>query len=253
MTTEKRLRWVPLEANPDIFNSWAASMGLDTDKLAYHDIYGTDDDLLQFIPQPVQAVLLLFPNYHKTIDSFRSELDSQSAEQTQPQAHVDAASPSSTEPPLIWFKQTIGNACGTIGLLHSVTSSGPYARDCLKPDSPYQKLIAEVTSLPPIERAKYLETFEPLHSTHATAAQGGQTSAPQADDDAPLHFVCFVRHNKSLFELDGNFRGPLDHKVAVETQEDLLKVAVQWIQKNLMQRYPESHEFNMIALAPVQS
>ncbi|KAE8260878.1 hypothetical protein A4X13_0g64 [Tilletia indica] len=242
------IKWVPLEANPDIFNSWASNMGLDTHKLAYHDIFGLDDELLQMVPQPVEAVLLLFP-INQAIASFRREQDQGKQEQTQPEPETESGN---KEESLLWFKQTIGNACGTIGLLHSISSSTK-ARSLIKSSSALEELLKDVRPLPPIERASYLESFQQLQTTHASAAQGGQTSAPAAEDPVDLHFVCFVRHNGSLVELDGDRKGPVDHGVALESQEDLLSKAVKWIQENYMSRAPESINFNLIALAPAEA
>ncbi|KAL9941089.1 hypothetical protein V8E36_000577 [Tilletia maclaganii] len=248
LSPRKSIRWVPLEANPDIFNSWASNMGLDTDGIAYHDIYGTDEALLQMVPQPVEAVLLLFP-ITQAIGEFRREQDQGKQEQTDPEAEVDAGKSGDASAPLLWFKQTIGNACGTIGLLHSISSSAK-ARALIKPDSALEKLLTDVRTKAPAERAQHIESSEALQTTHASAAQGGQTSAPAADDPIDLHFVCFVRHHGRLIELDGDRKGPVDHGVAVDTQEELLPKAVKWIQENYMARAPESLNFNLIALAP---
>ena len=44
-------------------------MGVKTDKFEFIDIYGIDAELLQLVPKPVLAVLLLFP-VHKNVNFF---------------------------------------------------------------------------------------------------------------------------------------------------------------------------------------
>lgn len=216
-----RLRWVPLESNPELYSSWSSSMGLDTSKYAFVDIYGLDDDLLAMVPQPVEAVLLLFP-VTKEYEQKRKEEDSRMESFVGPEKQGD----------MIWFKQTIGNACGTIGLLHSIANSS--ARDTLAESSPFATLLKEALPLNAIDRAAYLQTSKSLAQAHTSAAIGGQTAAPPAEDSSEHHFVSFVRNPKSqtLVELDGRRKGPKDRGVKVPSQEDLLKVATQWIADN---------------------
>lgn len=49
--------------SPDLYTSWSKSMGLDTSQYQFTDIYGLDEDLLAFVPQPVKAVSYLEPLY----------------------------------------------------------------------------------------------------------------------------------------------------------------------------------------------
>ncbi|UZJ57349.1 hypothetical protein CBS101457_006669 [Exobasidium rhododendri] len=234
------LRWVPLESNPELYSSWSSSMGLDTSKYAFVDIYGLDDELLSMVPQPVEAVLCLFP-VTKEYEEKRLEEDSRQEPFLGPEKEGD----------LIWFKQTIGNACGTIGLLHSICNTS--ARDTLTQSSPLAVLLREALSLNATDRAAYLQTSKSLSQAHTTAAASGQTAAPSADDSVDLHFVSFIRDPKSqqLFELDGRRRGPVNRNVHIPKQEDLLKIATQWVADNYMSLNPDEVNYNLIALASV--
>lgn len=85
--------------------------------LAFHDVYSLDDPaLLAFVPRPVQALLLVFP-VSKTYEKAREEEDASLAD-------YSGSGPSEE---VIWFKQTIRNACGMMGLLHSVCNGGARA------------------------------------------------------------------------------------------------------------------------------
>lgn len=84
--------WVPLEASPELFTRWCAQLGLDASKYSFHDVYGVDPDLLAIVPQPVQAVLLLFP-LTPAAETRRKAED----------AHAGADSLGN----MLWFKQTV--------------------------------------------------------------------------------------------------------------------------------------------------
>lgn len=82
--------------------------------LAFHDVYSLDDpSLLAFVPRPVAALLLVFP-VSKTYETTREAEDS---------SLKDYAG-SGAEEEVLWFRQTIGNACGMMGLLHSACNGG---------------------------------------------------------------------------------------------------------------------------------
>lgn len=76
------------------------------------DVYSlTEPDLLGFVPRPALALLLVFPvspsyeEHRRKEDAERGDHD-KCGEQEDP----------------VWFKQTIRNACGMIGVLHAVSN-----------------------------------------------------------------------------------------------------------------------------------
>ena len=82
--------------------------------VGFHDVYSIDDpDLLAFVPRPAYALLLVFP-VSNTYEKFRQSEDQERKE-------YEGSGPGEE---VMWFKQTIRNACGLMGLLHGV-SNGP--------------------------------------------------------------------------------------------------------------------------------
>lgn len=80
--------------------------------LSFHDVFSIDDpDLLAFVPRPANALLLVFP-VSESYEKYRLEEDSK-----RPVYEGKGA-----EEPVIWYRQTIGNACGLMGLLHAVSN-----------------------------------------------------------------------------------------------------------------------------------
>lgn len=72
---------------------------------------GFDPELLAMIPRPVQAMIFLFP-ITEAYEKFKDEEE----------AHLLKCE-QSISPDVVFFKQTISNACGMMALLHSVASS----------------------------------------------------------------------------------------------------------------------------------
>jgi ubiquitin carboxyl-terminal hydrolase L3 len=92
-------------------NSLIHKLGLSS-KLGFQDVFSIDDpDLLAFVPRPAYALLLIFPvseayeKFRRAEDASKQEYDGSGAGE-----------------PVVWYKQTIGNACGLIGLLHGVSN-----------------------------------------------------------------------------------------------------------------------------------
>lgn len=166
--------------------------------LQFHDVYSlTEPSLLAFLPRPALALLLVFP-VTETYEAFRRKEDASREDYTA----------SGAGEKVVWFKQTIRNACGLIGLLHAVTNGG--AREQIVPGSDLDRLLQEAIPLGPEKRADLLYNSRALEAAHATAASKGDTSAPDAEANVDLHFVAFVKDQEGeLWELDGRRKGPL--------------------------------------------
>lgn len=132
-----RVAFIPLEANPQLMSDLLHKLGLSAE-LGVHDVYSLHDaDMLGFVPRPALALLLVFP-VSAAYESYRLAEDA-----TMP----EYAGKGDGEP-VVWFRQTIRNACGLMGLLHA-TANGPareFVRECLPACLPACLLV----SFPPL-------------------------------------------------------------------------------------------------------
>ncbi|KAJ9125551.1 hypothetical protein QFC22_000513 [Naganishia vaughanmartiniae] len=204
-------KWVPLEAAPEIFNAaspfhllprriiadtstitlslvqWSEPLGLPK-TLKFDDLFSLDPEFLQFTPQPVFAVLLLFP--------CRGKLDEERKKEEETGEGEWKGSEDESKK-IWWIKQTIGNACGSIGLLHSLLNlprdpSSPYA---LAQDSPLAKFYQETKDLSGVDKAKALDAATFFEEAHKRVAETGQSTVPRTAeelDQVDLHFISFV-------------------------------------------------------------
>lgn len=228
-------RWIPLESNPEVLNKWSSQAGLVPSVAEFGDVYGLDEELLALVPQPVKAVVLLFPVSAET-EAKREEEDEK----------IEKGGQHAIEPEVLWIKQTISNACGTIGLLHALANANvPFM-----PDSPLAKFVGECRKITPYERAKLLETTSLFADIHAEAATAGQTEVPD-DLDTDLHFTCFVESAHSegtvsrVIELDGRRKGPVDRGQCTNLLNDAARIV-----KDVYLTEGAGMNFNMMYLGP---
>jgi ubiquitin carboxyl-terminal hydrolase L3 len=230
------------ENNPEVMSQLALQLG-SSPTLSFHDVYSFDDpDLLSFIPRPAYALLAVIP----MTDAWRML-------RTTEDGAKEEYSGSGNEEPVVWFKQTIKNACGLIGLLHCVCN-GPVA-DMIIPGSDLDRLLKDSIPLKPADRANLLYESNALESAHESAAVRGDTGAPDAEVRLGLHFVAFVKgRDGHLWELDGGRKGPLDRGLMVEGDDALSESALELGLKSIVKMEQEAGggdlRFSCIALAP---
>ncbi|KAM7213598.1 cysteine proteinase [Rhypophila decipiens] len=229
--------FIPLEANPELMTSLIHNLGV-SPALSIHDVYSlTDPVLLSFIPRPALGVLLVFP-VSATYESHRLSEDSL----------LEPYTGQGPDEPVLWFKQTIRNACGLMGLLHA-SANGP-ARNFVEEGSDLDKLLKKAVDLGPVERSKLLEQDSSLAKAHKEAATQGATGPPQATDDVDLHYVCFVKtEDGTLWELDGRRKGPLKRGSLGKEEDVLSPNALSLGPLKFLEREGEDLRFSCVALA----
>lgn len=226
-------KWFPLESNPQLINNYISKLGFDTSLYEFCDVFSTDDWAIDMIPQPVAAVIMLYPLSKKQEESRKDDViaDAKVLED-------------------VWFiQQRIGNACGTIGLLHSLLNA-PEPLTSFQPGSWLETFQQDChKSMPPVQKAERLEADDKVAKLHdqATSSDENQTSRGNLSDQLDTHFIALVCNNNQLYELDGRKQGPVLH--GPTTQATLLKDACQVVKK-FMARDPDEMRFTILALAP---
>lgn len=144
-------QWIPLESNPEVLTKFGRALGL-PESVSFEDVWSLD--LLDMVPAPRHAVLLLFP----ITDRLQGAGEHSSGNQSTTTDSLGTP---------FFCKQTIPNACGTIALLHAAINS-PISLD----DGSFLNLFLERTKdLSPDERAAALQSDSTLDAVHEQFAQ----------------------------------------------------------------------------------
>lgn len=110
--------------------------------------------------------------------------------------------------------------------------------DLAEPGSDLAKLIRDAIPLAPTQRAELLYNSKALERAHQNAASQGQSSAPNAEDNVDLHYVCFIKDpmTNHLWELDGRRKGPLDRGILDSGDDVLSEKALDLSVRKFLQR-----------------
>ena len=234
-------------------NEYIEKLGFDTSLYHFVDVFATEEWALAMIPQPVAAVLFLYP----LTEVQRQHNDSLTTTTTRNDNNNN---------PLWFIHQRIGNACGTIGLLHALLNAHPALH--VRPESWLDQFqTACPRGMHPDQKAQILEADARIATLHdqATSSARSATSRGNLEDRIENHFVALVcadggggstpstlndpspTNNSLLYELDGRRAGPLLH--GSTCPETLLPDACRVIRK-YMDRDPTEIRFTILALAP---
>jgi len=203
-----------IENNPSVMTKLSHRLGLSS-SLSFQDVFSlTEPELLALIPRPCLALLFLFPITDESEKAFQSEKASQ--------PEYKGSGP---DEPVMWFKQTIGHACGLIGLLHCITNGE--AATHIQADSDLDNLVKAALPLGMKDRADLLYNSEMLEKAHQEAAQTGDSRAPTIDERVGYGFTAFVKGKDGhLWELEGRRNGPLDRGLLAEDEDVLSENAL---------------------------
>jgi len=243
---EKQIgNWFPLESNPDLVNKFAQRMGMPKG-FSWADIWGFDDELLAFVPQPVIACVLLFPSC-KEITDFKAKQAQKIKENPQ---HLDN---------LFYITQhdDIGNACGTIALIHALANTSTLTQEKgamkLLEKEPLHDFIVDNMKETPAERGWNLLKDKNIQEQSDAAASDevAQTARPAREDKVAAHFIAFVPVNDTLYELDGRKLFPINH--GKTTEKSFLKDTTVIVKQKFMKLVPNNPNFNLMALSIVEN
>jgi ubiquitin carboxyl-terminal hydrolase L3 len=175
--------WVPLESNPAALTKFAHRLGVNA-KWVFTDCIGLDEELLAMSPQPVVALLFLFP--YSKMCQFKAEERETLEKKGQ-----------NISPKVYFMKQLVGNACGTVAMVHCIANN----RDRLgvADNSFFSQFLEKTRQVNPEERGKLFGSENKLAEISESIAkdESTQTEAPAADANVDSHFICFT-------EIDGH-------------------------------------------------
>ncbi|XP_054975474.1 ubiquitin carboxyl-terminal hydrolase isozyme L1-like [Sorex araneus] len=217
----------PMEINPEMLIKVLARLGV-VGQWCFVDLWGLEEEALGSVSEPVCALLLLLFPLTAQHENFKKK------------KQIEALKGQAVSPKVYFMMQTIGNSCGTLGLIHSVGNN----RDKLEfnDGSILKQLLSEMEKLSPQDRATCFEKNEAIQAAHDAVAQEGQC---RVDDKVNFHFILFNNVDGHLCELDGLIPFPVNH--GSSPADSLLRDAAK-VCREFTEREPREVSFSAGAL-----
>ena len=106
-----RKSFFPLESHPDVFTEVTHGLGV-SPLLAWADVLSLDEpEILALTPRPALALVLVF----ECTSTYKQQ-------KREDEASREVYAGGGTDEPVVWWKQTIYNACGLYGILHGISN-----------------------------------------------------------------------------------------------------------------------------------
>ncbi|XP_058526372.1 ubiquitin carboxyl-terminal hydrolase isozyme L1 [Ochotona princeps] len=192
----------------------------------FADVLGLEEETLGSVPAPACALLLLFPLTAQH-ENFRKK-------------QIEELKGQEISPKVYFMKQTIGNSCGTIGLIHAVANNQDKME--FEDGSVLKQFLSETEKMSPEDRAKCFEKNEAIQAAHDAVAQEGQC---RVDDKVNFHFIMFNNVDGHLYELDGRMPFPVNH--GASSEDSLLQDAAK-VCREFTEREQGEVRFSAVAL-----
>ena len=232
---EQKYDWKQLESNPTSVNQYLAEIGVDMEIFCFQDLLSTEEWAMQSIMPPVLGLLFI---YHYG-EEHKAHRTAQAEEIKANGQHVDES--------LFYMRQYAKNACGSVGVYHILANLPEEQRHLIFPGGTLDSFLKDCEGKTPEERGHLFDCNEKVKKSHEKAVKTGDTpiEKPAYKDDC--HFIAFVEHNRTLYELDGAKQFPINH--GPTTKDSFLSDACR-IAKTFMERDPTSVDFGLQVYAP---
>nr|XP_044985924.1 ubiquitin carboxyl-terminal hydrolase isozyme L1 isoform X1 [Jaculus jaculus] len=228
----------PMEINPEMLNKVLARLGV-AGQWRFVDVLGLEEETLGSVPSPACALLLLFPLTAQHENFRKKQIEELKGQEVSSRVY--------------FMKQTIGNSCGTIGLIHAVANNQDKLE--FEDGSVLKQFLSETEKMSPEDRAKCFEKNEAIQAAHDAVAQEGQCrvnatntnprQAAQVDDKVNFHFILFNNVDGHLYELDGRMPFPVNH--GSSSEDSLLQDAAK-VCREFTEREQGEVRFSAVAL-----
>lgn len=230
---KKRKNWLPLESNPKVVSKYIRKLGFDPG-VSVHELLSLEDWALDMVPRPARAILLLFPISTETEESRKAGLAAQ------------AGSPPLAD--IVHMRQLIGNACGTIGLVHVMANLCRFSSESAEAGSWLERFLAGYRAgLTSDDVGALLEEDAAIEAAHAEAEAGSEARHDRAANKN-LHFIAFVDIRGHVVELDGRNDAPIIRGKVADIGVDFLADAVAVVRACYMEVSPDALRFNMMVV-----
>ncbi|CAE7187621.1 Uchl3 [Symbiodinium pilosum] len=223
---------MPLESNPKVVGKYVKKLGFDS-QYEVHELLSLEPWALEMIPRPAGAVFLLFPQGKELAAA--QEAESLSATATPPTG-------------VIHMKQLVGNACGTIAVVHAMANLCKHSGAIATQGSWLERFLANYKDgMTSEDLGTMLEEDVAIEAAHDEAERESEASHGHATNK-DLHFIVFVCIDGLVVELDGCKDKPIVRGKLGDYGGDFLRAAVVVIRERYMNVSPDPMRFNMMAL-----